>query len=108
MNIQDKKKSLTLVVIVGIASIILVLLAAYSAGLRVENNDYIRSNSTLQGEIDTLKVKIKSANNVEHIEKVATGKLGMVYPDASKCIYLGEEEHPGGNFAATLKTQAYN
>lgn len=108
MNFQNKKRSLTLVVIIGIACIILVLLAAYSAGLRHENNDYIRANAALQGEIDTLRVKIKSANSIEHIEQVATSQLGMVYPDEHKCIYLGNEEKPGGDFATTLKTIAYN
>lgn len=108
MKRKEKNKMLSLIMVVGLISAMLVLLAAYSASLRVENNSYIKSNQALRGEIDTLKVKIKSANNVEHIEKVAMENLGMVYPEEEQCIYLTSEDKPAGNFAMTLKTKAYN
>ena len=69
MRSQDKKRILTGTVIVGLICIIIVVLTAYSAELRCENNELIDSNEALQGEIDTLNVEIKSANNIEHIEK---------------------------------------
>ena len=65
---------------IGLICIVMVVVTAYSAELKVENNSLVSSNEAIQGEIDTLNIKIKSANNVEHIEKVAKGKLGMVYP----------------------------
>ena len=108
MRNQDKKRILTGTVIIGLICIIIVVLAAYSAELRCENNELIASNEALQGEIDTLNVKIKSANNIEHIEKIATGKLGMVYPSEGECVYVGEDDAPKGNFAMAIKEQAYN
>ncbi len=54
MRNQDKKRMLTATVIIGFICIIMVVLAAYAAELRVENNSLINSNEALQGEIDTL------------------------------------------------------
>ena len=76
MRNQDKKRMLTATVIIGFICIIMVVLAAYAAELRVENNSLINSNEALQGEIDTLSVKIKSANNIDHIEKSSYGQAG--------------------------------
>ena len=108
MRNQDKKRMLTATVIIGFICIIMVVLAAYAAELRVENNSLINSNEALQGEIDTLSVKIKSANNIDHIEKVATGKLGMVYPSEGECVYVSDDDAPKGNLAMVIKEQAYN
>lgn len=80
MRNQDKKRMLTATVIIGFICIIMVVLAAYAAELRVENNSLINSNEALQGEIDTLSVKIKSANNIDHIEKVATASWVWFIP----------------------------
>lgn len=108
MKIQDKKRILTGIAVMGLICIIMVVISAYSAELRCENNDLISSNEVLQGEIDTLNVKIKSANNIEHIEKIATGKLGMVYPQAGECVYISEDDAPMEHFAMVIKEQAYN
>ncbi len=104
----DKKKIIFTIILAGIVCIFMVVIAAYSAQLRCENNDLIKANDTLQGEIDTLDIKIKSANNIKYIEKIATNKLGMVYPTASECIYVTDKDAPQGNFATVIKEQAYN
>ncbi len=108
MRQQEKKRILFGAVIIGLICIIMVVVTAYAAELRVENNALISENEAVQGEIDTLSVKIKSANNIEHIEKVATTKLGMVYPSEGECVYLKDSDAPDGNFAMVIKEQAYN
>lgn len=108
MKKQDKKRILTGTVIIGLICIIMVVVTAYAAELKVENNTLMAGNETLQGEIDTLNVKIKSANNIEHIEKIATGKLGMVYPAEGECVYVSDEDAPSGNFAMEIRKQVYN
>ena len=105
---QEKKRILSGAVIIGLICIIMVVLAAYGAELRCENNELMAANEALQGEIDTLDVKIKSANNIDHIESVATKKLGMVYPSEGECVYVSNEDMPEGNFAMAIKEQAYN
>lgn len=105
---QEKKKILSGAVIIGLICIIMVVLAAYGAELRCENNELMAANEALQGEIDTLDIKIKSANNIDHIESVATKKLGMVYPSEGECVYVSNEDMPEGNFAMAIKEQAYN
>ena len=91
MRSQDKKRILTGTVIVGLICIIIVVLTAYSAELRCENNELIDSNEALQGEIDTLNVEIKSANNIEHIEKVATEKADEIKAPVSEICGNAEE-----------------
>ncbi|MGC2872508.1 cell division protein FtsL [Ihubacter sp. rT4E-8] len=108
MRQQDKKRVLTGAVIIGLICIIMVVVTAYSAELRVENNKLISENEATKGEIDTLHIKIKSANNIEHIEKVATKKLGMVYPSEGECVFVKDSDAPKGNFAMVIKEQAYN
>lgn len=108
MRSQDKKRIITGALLVGIICIIMVVITAYCAELKCENNQLMAENEAIQGEIDTLNVKIKSANNIEHIESVATKKLGMVYPSEGECVYVTDEDAPKGNFAMTIKEQAYN
>lgn len=108
MKACNKRKIIFNVLAVGILCIIMVVLTAYSAELKCDNNGLISENEALQGEIDTLKIKIKSANNIEHIEAFASEKLGMVYPEHGECVYLDQESAPDANFAMSLKQQAYN
>ena len=108
MKKQDKKRILTGAAVIGLICIIMVVVTAYAAELKVENNTLMTANETLQGEIDTLNVKIKSANNIEHIEKIATGKLGMVYPPEGECVYVSYADAPSVNFAMEIRKQVYN
>lgn len=108
MKNQEKKRILGGTIIIGLICIMMVVFAAYGAELRCENNELMAANEALQGEIDTLSVKIKSANNIDHIEYVATKKLGMVYPSEGECVYVSGKDTPEGNFAMVIKEQAYN
>lgn len=108
MRNQDKKRVLTGALMIGLICIVMVVVTAYCAELKVENNNLVSANEAIQGEIDTLNIKIKSANNVEYIEKVAKGKLGMVYPTDGECVYVTEDDTPSENFAMAIKEQAYN
>ena len=87
--------------------IFLVVLSAYSAELKMTNKQLDQNNRILQDEIDTLDVKIKAANSLEHIETVATSKLGMVYANENECIYLSKTAAPKGNLASIIKENAY-
>lgn len=105
---QGKKRIIMGTILIGLVFVVLVVLSAYATELKCENNKLVTANETLQGEIDTLNVKIKSANNIEHIEKVAMNKLGMVYPTGGECVILSEEDVPQENFAMVIKEKAYN
>ena len=50
-----------------------------SLELEEKADGYAKAIRTLQGEVDTLSVKIKSANNIDHLESVAKRDLGMIY-----------------------------
>jgi cell division protein FtsL len=108
MSVKDKRRVIFTLIIVGLICIAMVVLTAYAAELRVENNDLIDKNKSLQGEVETLNVKLKTANNIEHIEKVARSELGMVYPTSSECVYITSSDKPDSNFATVIRKEAYN
>ena len=102
-----RNKTVFSIVLVGMICILLVVLSAYSAELKMTNNQLDQNNRILQDEIDTLDVKIKAANSLEHIETVATSKLGMVYANENECIYLSKTAAPKRNLASIIKENAY-
>lgn len=105
---QDKKRIILTILLVGMICIMTVVLTAFAAQIRHENNELETKNEALQGEVDTLSVKIKSANSIDHIEKVATKKLGMVHPSEDECVNLSDKDKPKKNFAAVIRKEAYN
>lgn len=105
---QDKKAVVYAILIVGILLISIVVVSAYTANLKYQNNELIAANEELQDDIDMLKIKIQTATNLENIEKAAKTKLGMTYPDSSQYIYISEKDVPKADFAASLKDKVYN
>ena len=80
MRARGERKIIAMIAAVGVICIfIVVVLSAYAAELKCGNNAISESNEALKGEIDTLDVKIKSANSIDHLATVATSELGMVY-----------------------------
>lgn len=88
--------------------IILIIITAYSAGLRYDINSMIKEQQALMGEIENLQVKIYSANNVNYIEGKATGDMKMIYPSSKNCVYLMSDDMPEPGFADLIKEKAYN
>ncbi len=107
MKSQEKKRVIIAMVIIGLMLIVLVVLTAFASEIRSENNTLITKNEALQGEVDTLSVKIKTSNSVDHIESVAKQKFGMVYPTSDQRIYITSKDKPAQNFAAVIREQAY-
>lgn len=108
MQVRGQRNIIMAILAIGLICMAIVVLTAYAAELRVDNNRLITNNSILQGEIDTLNVRIKAANNIEHIESIAREQLGMVYPENSQYVYISDEEVPLGNLALVIKENAYN
>ena len=105
---KDKARLLLLTVVVGVLCIGLIISTAFAASIKFETNRVIEKNNALEAEIENLNVKIYSSNNIEAIEKKASDQLGMLYPSSKQIIYVTEDEKPDGNFADTLKEEAYN
>ena len=108
MTFNSQRRVLFNIVFIGLICVFIVVLTAYATELRVDNNRLISNINTLQGEVDTLNVRIKQANNIEHIEQVAVQRLGMVYPDGDQCVYISQEEAPSGNLAMLIRENAYS
>ncbi|MCQ2567324.1 MAG: septum formation initiator family protein [Mogibacterium sp.] len=102
-----RKTVLVLIIAVGLV-FLLVSLNAYAATLQYDNNVLRAENEYLQAEIDSMNSQIVEQTKVTRIEKLATGKYGMVYPSATNCITISEEEQTGESLAAMIKSEAYN
>ena len=105
---NTKKLAFSSVLAIGVAMIVLIIITAYSAGVRYDINSMIKENQALTGEIENLQVKVYSANNVNYIEGKATGTLAMVYPSSNNCVYITEDDMPEPGFADIIKQNAYN
>jgi len=108
MQFRGQKSIIVTILFIGFMCMVMVILTAYAAELRVDNNRLIMSNNTLQGEIDTLNVRIKVANNIENIENIAKNQLGMVYPEAGQYVYITDGDEPLGDLALLIRENAYN
>ena len=75
---KQKVKIIFFILMIGLVLAFMVLAEAFNATIQHENNEYSKTNADIQGEIDTLKVKVKSSNNIENIEKVASAILVSV------------------------------
>ena len=105
---RDKARLLFLTMIAGFLCVLLVISTAYAAGVKYEINKIIKENNELQGEIENLNVKIKSAVSISTVEQRAQNELGMVYPSADQYVYIGDESVPQGEMAMLIYDKAYN
>lgn len=108
ISVQDRLRLLVLIVILGVVFVTFVAATAYSAKIQYSINSITAKSEEIQGEIENLNVKIKSATNIQTVEEKAVS-MGMVYPQVNEYVYIdGQEREPIRDFALALKEQAYN
>ena len=105
---NTKKMAFSTVLILGVGMIMLIIMTAYSAGIRYDINSMIKENQALMGEVENLQVKICSASNIDYVEGKAIKDLGMVYPSSSSSVYITADDMPEPGFADVIKENAYN
>ena len=108
VSVQDKLRLLILVALIGAVFAGFVAATAYSAKIQYNVNTLNAQSKELDGEIENLNVKLKSAVSIQSIEAKALA-MGMVYPQVTEYVYIeGDREEPIRDFALALKVQAYN
>ena len=105
-TVKDKRNILLIMLIVGILFAGIIVAGAYAASINYQNNALIQSNTALQGEVESLQIEIKGANNIANIEKKATKELGMIYPEGKSLVVVSVDQKPDKNFAGSLKKSA--
>lgn len=105
---KDRFSLIILTVVMGLVFVAMIIVSAYGANIKYDINTLAKENAVIQGEIENLNVKIKSAVNISAIEERAINELGMVYPETSQFRYLGSEQEITHNLAALIKEKAYN
>ncbi|MGN0708957.1 MAG: hypothetical protein ACI4LM_01790 [Anaerovoracaceae bacterium] len=107
MKTRAKNRVIFAIMAIGVVMILLVMITAYAAELRHENNQLISKNSEIAGEAETMSAKIKSSGSISHIEGAATKKYGMEYPVSGETIRITKDDKQPENFAAHLRKLAY-
>lgn len=108
MSARDKRRLVISILLIGFICVGMVVMRAWAAEIRCENNNLNELNEQLASDIDTLGVKISSANSTGTIEQIAKDRLGMEYPTAANCQPLKDSDKPKKNFAAAIREEAYN
>lgn len=112
MSAKDRGRVLLLLLIAGFIGLMVIVASAYGASVNYSNNNLKSQNTTLQGEVDSIDVKIQSANNIAAIEEKATKQLSMVYPEGEHFVEIqksaAQTEETAKNFASLLREQAFN
>ncbi len=103
---RDKAFLFFLVVFMGFLFLSIIITNAYSADIKYAKNQMERENVAIVAEIENLELELNRANNIQHIEEIATVDLGMIKPD--NFVYLEGEKQPVKDFALLLKEEAYN
>lgn len=105
---KDRLGLMALTVLMGLILVGMIIVSAYGANIKYDINNLAKENAVIQGEIENLNVKIKSAVNIGAIEERAINELGMIYPEVSQFRYLGIEPGTTHNLASIIKESAYN
>lgn len=107
IRLLDKVKLLAIILMVGALCICLVISVAYSTQIKFEINSLISEAESIQGEIENLNVKLKSACNITLIEDRAINELGMVYPEIDQIAFINSSCSDKPELALALKELAY-
>ncbi len=105
---KDKARILALIIAAGILCIGMIIATSFAAQIKYDTNQMLQSNHVLESEIGNLNVQLYAATSIDTVEKKATKKLGMVYPENSQVVYINNSKVPEDGFAQTMKNQAYN
>lgn len=99
--------SVMAVAFVVFMAFLIVLLTAQAATLQTENNKIEQQNEYLAAEIDSINNDITDETTLDKIEKSASKKYGMIYPNSSNYITIKDDEPIGGNLADAIKEEVY-
>lgn len=105
---KDMRATVMAVLVAGLLLVSTIVVSAYTASLKYDNNELISANAELQDDIDVLSVKIQSATNLSNIERIAREKYGMSYADEGQYIYITNSDEPSEKFAIGIKKEVYN
>lgn len=89
-NIYEFKKYFVLSSSIVSLILIITMVLGYTEMVEINSNNKLiqYENENLQLTIDALEIKLKPYANKERIEKIASNRLGMIYPKNSNIVRL--------------------
>ena len=107
MSAKDRARFLMLIFAAGLVCLMIIVVTAYGASINYTNNQLRESNKALRSEVDTLEIRLQSANNIAEIQDQAMNDLGMIYAEGRAYVDLTEAEEAPEDLAVVLKDNAY-
>ena len=108
LNPANARVLIMAVVIIGALLIGMIVVNAQSAKLQYDINQLRSQNDLLENEIGTLNVMLERETSIAALEKYATEKLDMFYPEGSQCVHVSALDETEGSLAALIKEKAYS
>lgn len=104
-----RANTLTVFIIAGALLLVFCNIFLVSEANRINNrvNTLQEENSCLEAEIDSLRNEITDSTTLDKLEKTASKKYGMVYPNSSNYVKIKDESKASSNLASTIKDEVY-
>lgn len=95
------------VVLIGAMFICMVVVNAQAAKFQYSINQLRSQNTLLENEIGSLNIKIERETGIQNLEKYATEKLNMFYPQGEQCVHVSTLSTSESSLAELIKQKAY-
>ena len=103
---KDRLAIVSAVIILGMLFVGLVMVHAYTADIRYQNNELIYENDELKDEITALNIKILDRQSIDRIESEARGRYNMDYARDDQVMRVSGD-NPTKKFAVSIKKETY-
>ena len=111
VNGQQEQRQETIliiaVVLIGAMFICMVVVNAQAAKFQYSINQLRSQNTLLENEIGSLNIKIERETGIQNLEKYATEKLNMFYPQGEQCVHVSTLSTSESSLAELIKQKAY-
>ena len=87
--------------------ICMVVVNAQAAKFQYSINQLRSQNTLLENEIGSLNIKIERETGIQNLEKYATEKLNMFYPQGEQCVHVSTLSTSESSLAELIKQKAY-
>lgn len=102
-----RKQIVFTIICIGTLLLIVVMLSAASANIKLENNRLEGINANIEAEIDALNGSMSDANNISIIEDKAINEYGMIHQSKSNIKKIDGDKSGNIDLADKIKQDAF-
>lgn len=105
--VRRNRRTIAFVVSMVLCVFMIVYLSCIASQIQAKNNDLEEQNKYLEAEIDSLSNEITDETTLDKLEKTASNKYGMVYPNSSNYVKIKDDSKTSRNLANEIKDEVY-